>query len=530
MVVSRHAAPTCTALAVAASLGAALGAQGPPPVQGLLIDPYGKTVSEAEVLLVPDPVPELPALAGLIAPGAPRPAPGIHNGVFKIDAGGPGLLFARTARGLGALAAHADPGRAVRLQLRPMAEVTAPQGAELIALWPALLDDRGAPRHLPPQRGNARLPAGTYSAWYQTRDGFGRQRLQLRSGESFELGAPKERRTLACARGLRIAPLDFPQIGFPLVELPAGGGTGCVLLGDAVRATLACTWETSGLLLPIGSVEARTAPDWPPAHPPAPTLRVELAGPPAAAGAGAWLLERTRRGDWRLLAHSLADSERRVTVPHIDGGDCWLLCVAGGCAPAAFPLVDLRDGSRLELHTGRSLSCTVSTDDGADTAGVAVDFEPDGEAPATIRARTDDRGMALLAPIATAGTLRIEDPRFCPVAMPIAGEASVAVRLARGAAIAGVVRAADRPAGRATVTLRDPQNLLRPAERAATTDAEGRFAFAGLPERGRYVLFAQQVRDGRTWSGRLDVGPGTADAVVTLTVEDPQLRAAGNGR
>jgi len=231
-----------------------------------------------------------------------------------------------------------------------------------------------------------------------------------------------------------------------------------------------------------------------------------------------------------MLAHSLADTGRHVAVPRVDGGDCWLLCVADGCAPAAFPLVHLREGMRFELHTGRALTCTVSTENGEGAGGVAVDFEPEGEAPATIRARTDDRGRAVLAPIAAAGTLRIDDPRFCSVAIAVAGEASVAVQLARGAAIAGVVRAADRPAARATVTLRDPQNRLRPAERAATTDADGRFGFAGLPERGRYVLFAQQIRDGRTWSGRLDVGPGTVDAVVTLTVEDPQLRAGENGR
>src|SRR5262249_26353589 len=191
-------------------------------------------------------------------PGAPRSAQAIHNGVFKIDAGGPGLLFARTARGLGALAAHADPGRAVRLQLLPMAAVTAPKGAELIALWPAVFDDGGAPRHLPPQRGAVRLPPGPYSAWYQTRDGFGWQRLQLRSGESFELTTPPERRTLACARGLRIAPLDFPQ-----VELPAGG-TGCALLGDAIRITLAGTFEPANQTLPIGSVQAPAPPHRPP--------------------------------------------------------------------------------------------------------------------------------------------------------------------------------------------------------------------------------------------------------------------------
>src|SRR5262249_59799654 len=106
------------------------GRGAPPPVLGLLIDRSGKTVGEAEVLLVPDPVPELPALAGLIAPsasgpgasgpGAPRSAPAIHNGVFKIDGGGPGLLFARTARGLGGLAAHARPGGAGPAALPPV--------------------------------------------------------------------------------------------------------------------------------------------------------------------------------------------------------------------------------------------------------------------------------------------------------------------------------------------------------------------------------------------------------------------------
>src|SRR5262249_3872800 len=173
---------------------------------------------------------------------------------------------------------------------------------------------------------------------------------QLRSGEAFELTAPQERRMLACARGLRIAPLDFPQ-----VELPAGG-TGCALLGDAIRSTLAGTFEPANLTLPIGSVEARAAPDWPPAHPPAPTVTFELAGPAGATGAAAWLLERTRRGDWRMLAHSRADPERRVAVPRVDGGDFWLLCVADGCAPAAFPLVDLREGKRFDLHTGRALT------------------------------------------------------------------------------------------------------------------------------------------------------------------------------
>jgi hypothetical protein len=43
------------------------------------------------------------------------------------------------------------------------------------------------------------------------------------------------------------------------------------------------------------------------------------------------------------------------------------------------------------------------------------------------------------------------------------------------------------------------------------------------------VLFAQQIREGKTWSGRADVPRDGSFINLTLKNEDPQLRPVPNG-
>lgn len=499
------------------ALTSAVLAQGSPPVQGLLRDPSGGSVAGAQVEFTPAPVPAVLALTGAIAPNPAVVAQSDERGVFRIPAGGSGTVFAYTARGLGAMALQCQPGRAVRLQLEPMGELSA-GGSEAIQAWPASIDADGRRHHLPMQRGSEiRLPSGNYEIWCELGDGFTWQRVTLRSGQRTLLQTAKGTSVLKVAGNHRITPLAFPQVVLAAAERPT-----VPLLGDARLATLALHRQEPPLMLPFSGAELPTMP----ALAEAMAVRVVQ----SASGACAWLLDRVDHTEPRILACAPADREGRCVLPKLsDHAEAWLLMTAPGRAPHAERIRTDREPRAVALPTGRTVQCQVTSHDGLPAVGIAVDFVPNDASPATLRAHTDDRGIAMLVHVEGPGELRIDDASAGTARRELTTEANVALTLDEGAIVEGqVVDASGAGVAFATIQLRDP-TAKRPRDRATSTDEDGRFRFVGLSEAQAVVLFAQQVRRGITWSGRAELAAPKRNVFVVLTNEDPKLER-GNGR
>lgn len=493
------------------ALTGAVLAQGSPPVQGLLRDPSGDSVVGAEVQFLPEPVPAVLALTGAVEPSPAVAANSDERGVFRIAASGAGTVFARTALGLGAIALHCQSGRAVRLVLEPMGELSV-GGSEVIQAWPAAIDAEGRRHHLPMQRSSAiRLPSGTYEIWCDLGDAFTWQRVTLRSGQRTLLQPPTEAIALTVPGANQITPLAFPHAILASEQRPK-----LQLLGDARMATLMLHRPQPPLLLPFHGTEL-------PAMPPlADTESVRVMD--GTVGACAWLLDRVEHAEPRVLACAPADREGRCHVPKLANlGETWLLVTAPGRAPHAERHRTDRATSELALPLGRTVQCQVTRQDGLPAVGVAVDFVPHEASPATLRARTDDRGIALFVHLDGSGELRIDDPSAGAARREIANEAAVALTLEEGAVVEGQV-VDEHGAGVAftTIQLRDP-TAKTPRDRAATTDQDGRFRFVGLAESQPVVLFAQQVRRGITWSGRAELAAPKHNVFVVLSNEDPKL-------
>jgi hypothetical protein len=146
-----------------------------------------------------------------------------------------------------------------------------------------------------------------------------------------------------------------------------------------------------------------------------------------------------------------------------------------------------------------------------------------------LRARTDDRGVAIFVHLDGQGELRIDDASAGTSRRELANEVAVAMNLDEGAVVEGqVVDESGAGVAFVTIQLRDP-TAKNPRERAATSDQDGRFRFAGLTESQAVVLFAQQVRRGITWSGRTELAAPKRSVFVVLSNEDPKLER-GNGR
>jgi hypothetical protein len=215
------------------------------------------------------------------------------------------------------------------------------------------------------------------------------------------------------------------------------------------------------------------------------------------------------------------------------GGDFWVLATSAGCAPIAAPLLDVQRAPALAFAPGRALEVRVQLPDGQPAAGIAVDFLRDRLGPATARATSDELGRARLDPVQDRGVLHVDDVRFCNLELAVGpDDATATLRLDAGRSLQGTVEHADgSPAPFVAVTLRDPRGDLRPAERTVASDAEGRFRFAGLPEAGRiYVLFAQWIHEGETWSARAQATAGERPWRLQLVHEDPQIRPPDGGR
>jgi hypothetical protein len=175
------------------------------------------------------------------------------------------------------------------------------------------------------------------------------------------------------------------------------------------------------------------------------------------------------------------------------------------------------------LSVGRTVQCQVTAPGGLPAVGVAVDFVPKDAIPATLRARTDDRGIATLVHVHGKGELRIEASDLGTARRELGDETEVALTIDEGAVVEGtVIDVAGAAMVGVTVQMRDP-GAPSARERAVTTDAAGRFRFVGLAEGQSVVLFAQQVRLGVTWSGRAELLAPRRSVAVVLSNEDPKL-------
>lgn len=505
----------------------------PPATLGLLLrNPEARPVAGVAVTLLGRTTANLPALANVpleppfaAALGAPVPLVGTSDarGFVRLRAGqggrvldGSGLVT--TVSGLGALVADLHDGQPQRLDLQPMAALLHPAGASLVVYARALLP-HGRQLVLPPLRGErVLLPPAEYELWVHDGTAWQWLRVRVASGQEHTLPVETETCTMQCPAGTRLHPDDRPDV--PLCE---NGGT--VVLRGSARLAAVWAWrggEAHGPHVPseVGRNrdEAWPTPDDPPA------ARNELPNTPPAP---AVVVAVRRLGSrWQPLWIRPDDETTWRTLPAPAQGDVWLVQVAAAQAPLAQPW----SARSQRLERGRPAAALVGAV--RDAAGLplgdlACEFEPDGMVAATVRARSDGRGVLQFGEVQGPGTLRVVDPRYVNQALPIARipKEPVPLTAVPGASLEGFARWPDGSAARGVVvTLRDPGGTLRPAERATPSADDGAFRFDGLPEQRGLLLFAVAIRDGRTWSGRLErvlAGPGPV--TIVLQDEDPVL-------
>jgi hypothetical protein len=200
-------------------------------------------VADAEVSCQPAPWPDYPALRGLRAMPAATQVRSDARGMFRIpDVEGSASLLLRTERGLGAFVGCARPGRALRVDLLPMAELTAGEADPEFVLYAAWLGERGERHPLPSFAGRAvRLPAGAYEVWCRTSAGWRWSRVDLPSGQRVALPPAGPAQKLVRQGAVRVTPADWPH-----VALLDHGLEDCCLCGAAARATLATQWLVDG--------------------------------------------------------------------------------------------------------------------------------------------------------------------------------------------------------------------------------------------------------------------------------------------
>lgn len=525
--------------------GAAPGTAAPEIVV-LLRDPSGAPVAGATGWLCVEPVHAPAALPdGLPAPRSAH-SPSRREVVATSDARGvlrftpptdgqppgAGAGAVTTAAGLGALLPRLHAGRAARLMLTPLAEVSTSTGSEPFTLWARATFPDGTAVTLPPLRGNAvRLPAGDYEVWSETADGWSWQRLALAPGRRTVLQFDGQAQRLAIAPDAFVHPA-----GWPALDLGAGG-TNAVLRGAALAAPLiswlgpAQAWRVDGPRVVPGPPE-RLPIDWPPAGTsPAERERFTLAAD-APPDATLFALSRNDRGDFRLLAAAPVRGGA-FELPPRPAGDTWLLLLATDRAPAAWPWSPLPAGAQLASAPGVELVVDLRDATGLPAVDAAVEYVPDGQEAATVAAHADALGRARFGRVTGPGTLAVSDARFAnqTIALARVPVEPLTVVVSAGQRCAGHARFA--PGGAAAtivVTLRDPRGLLRPAERTVVAADDGAFAFDGLPEDGALVLFATARRDGRTWSARRTVLAGDDAIELQLFDEDPKLEPTGGGK
>jgi len=516
-------------LAASAAAFAPQEASRPQPTLVLrLLDPNSKPIAGLPVALQARTRGELPALANVppfasvsaLATSVPIQGSSDAAGLVRFTSADGSLPWldaaglVTTASGLGALVADLHPGRAQRVDLQPMAAIGTTTGSETLQVFARALLPNGRTQVLPPQRGSrVQLPAGDYELWIHSDDVWLWQRSKLFSGELVSLDFTLPARALQCAKGTWLHP-----DGASFVPLCTDGGD-VVLRGAAANAAL---WAWRGLratgphVLPPASDSKPLA--WPPG--------AELQPPAASRTDGPQLLALRRLGNrWQPLWLGDDDDATWRALGAPPAGEHWLLRVDAQSAPACW-VWPANATERPALAAGMALQAQVRTPDGLPATDVACEYEPDGMPAATVRARSDGRGLVSFGPVLAPGTLRIVDPQLVNRALVLATVPGEPPQLLAepGAVLRGVARWPDgSPAAGVVVTLRDPSGTLRPAERAQASGEDGAFAFGGLPEQRGLLLFAVAIRGGRTWSARRERVFAAGEVTLTLQDEDPVL-------
>lgn len=495
-----------------------------------LVDQTSKPIAGLPVTLQARTTGELPALANVppfanvrvLSPATPILGTSDAGGIVRfaatdgratwLDAAG----LVTTPSGLGALVADLHPGRAQRVDLQPMGAIGTSTGSEVLHVFARALLPNGRTLVLPPQRGTrVQLPAGDYELWIHSDDGWLWQRTKLVSGELVALDFTAPARALRCAPGTWLHP-----DGSAFVPLCTDGGD-VVLRGAAANAAL---WAWRGQRANGPHVLPATGDGKPLAWPP---VGAELPGSAAAPRAdGPQLIALRRLGSrWQPLWLGNDDDTTWRALGAPPSGEHWLLRVDAQSAPACW-VWPANSTERPAATAGVPLQAQVRTQDGLPATDVACEYEPDGMPAATLRARSDGRGLVAFGPVLAPGTLRIVDPRVVNRALVLATVPGEPPQLLAepGAMLRGIARWPDgSPASGVVVTLRDPSGTLRPAERAQTSGNDGSFAFGGLPEQRGLLLFAVAIRNGRTWSARRERALAGGEVTLTLQDEDPVL-------
>lgn len=503
------------ALALACALAGPASGQEGPAVLGILRTQDLQPARHADVSFQPAPLARLEAIGPWQQQAAPVQGRADARGEFRIPCPqAPGLLTAWTTNGLAAMAAPVHPGEPVRLELVPSAQVRAPEG-EPTTFW---LSARGSDALAWLRRSRANvlwLAAGEHEAW-TLREGIAQwHRLRLLPGETVALPTAREGRRIEGDGTHRIVVADRPEVEL----LGARAGT-VVLCGEAAEAALA-QWWPDGRITPLGAATA------------AATVRthrvvVHDAADRPVAGATVWLTMERADATHRVAARVQTDASGAASVPVAsDLTDTWLVVEADGLAPLAHALPAAAEQVRLRLEPPVARAIRVLRPDGSPAAGTDLRvLDASLASAAAIRVTTDLRGWAHVPLAPAAVVVAAVDARYACEGLTLGpGAAQAELRLTTGKRLRGrAVLADDQPASGALVTLRDPAARLLPRERTSRADAGGWFEFSGLPGDRQLVLFAQQQRGGRTWSGKLvramaDEGTWT----IELRDEDPVL-------
>jgi len=473
----------------------------------------------AMVSFRPMPLARLEALGSFQAQPAVLQGKADARGEFRIPCPqSPGLLTAWTENGLAAMAAPVHPGDPVRLELVPSAQVRAPEG-EPTTFWLSVRGNDAFGWHWRAEANVLVLASGEHEAW-TLRDGIAHwQRLRLLPGETVMLPASREGRRVVGDGTYRIVVADWPD-----VELLGARAGAVVLCGEAAEAPLA-PWWPDGRITPMGTDTAGVT---------VRTRRVEVrdgADQPVA-GATVWLTTERADATHRVAAKVQTDAAGTASVPvSSDLADTWLVVEAEGCAPRAQALPAATEQVRVRVEPPVARAIHVLRPDGSPAAGTDLRVLDASLATASaIRVTTDLRGWAHVPLAPAAAVVAAVDARYACEGLVLGpAEVQAELQLTAGQRLRGrAVLADDQPAAGAVVTLRDPGGRLLPRERTARADAGGWFEFTGLPGGRQLVLFAQQQRGGRTWSGKLvravaDEGTWT----IELRDEDPVLPGHG---
>lgn len=492
--------PLLPAVCLLASVQAQVGT-----VAGLLRGPDGRPVADAEGRFLPDVAHDLPALAGWRAGAAPITGAADAAGDLRMPvSASSGTLLVRSGAGLGAFLAWVAPDSPFRATLQPMAELTvAGDAAQALELHAASHHPILGRRLLPPLQESAlRLPPGAYEAWLRVGGRWNWLRVELRPGERHVAAAPGDgARILQLPAGAaRVFPRNWPTVTLLDATRPE-----CLLSADAPPQLAMET--TDGRLLDFGPVPARGP-------------EAVLRGEP---GTQLWLVVDAPAPGEPVWRGSVAP-DGTVSAPMPESGVATLLALAPGRVPVALSWQQALDRP-LAAAAPRQVTVLCSGPDGLPAAHAALELVPDGTPAATQRLRADARGVCRVEidPTSTWRLLAV-DPRFANDVRPVPADATaVELDLRAGAELVGrVLLPGDVPAAGVAVTLRDPEGRLRPPQRSVVADAAGRFRFAGLDPAASYVLFAQQVRGGHTWSARFSrTSPDGREWLLELRSEDP---------